>query len=43
MLKMLWPRAPITIEPPPPQLVLHVHVHLVAAVKERPPLGRQGT
>jgi hypothetical protein len=31
---MLW--SPITSEPPP-QLVLHVH--LIVAVKERPPLA----
>ena len=31
-LKLLWPRAPIYIEPPPPQLV--IHLHLVAVVKD---------
>jgi hypothetical protein len=31
LLKMLWPRAP-SYEPPPPQLV--VHLHLIVAVKE---------
>jgi hypothetical protein len=36
LLKMLWPRAPIHIEPPP-QLV--IHLHLIVAVKERPPLA----
>jgi hypothetical protein len=25
LLKMLWPRAPI-LEPPPPQVVVHVHL-----------------
>jgi hypothetical protein len=33
---LLWPRS-ITIEPPAPQVVVHVHLHLVAAVKEPPP------
>jgi hypothetical protein len=35
MLKMLWPRAPIYIEPPPPQVV--IHLHLIVPVKEQPP------
>jgi hypothetical protein len=33
MLKLLWPRAPITIAPPAPQVV--VHLHLVMPVKDR--------
>jgi hypothetical protein len=31
---LLWPRAPIYIEPPPPQVV--IHLHLIVAVKEHP-------
>ena len=26
MLKLLWPRAPIDVEPPSPQLVIHLHL-----------------
>jgi hypothetical protein len=33
ILKLLWPREPIYIEPPPPQVV--IHVHLIVPVKER--------
>jgi hypothetical protein len=25
ILKLLWPRAPLLIEPPPPQIVIHLH------------------
>jgi hypothetical protein len=32
ILKMLRPRAPIYIEPPPPQLV--IHLHLIVPMKE---------
>jgi len=31
---LLWPRAPIYIEPPPPQVV--IHLHLIVSVKEHP-------
>ena len=31
LLKMLWPRAPLYSEPPPPQLV--IHLHLIVPVK----------
>jgi hypothetical protein len=33
LLRWLFPRAPITIEPPPPQVV--IHLHLIVPVKER--------
>jgi hypothetical protein len=36
MLKMLWPRAPIYIEPPPPQVVIHMQASVEGAPAIRP-------
>jgi hypothetical protein len=33
VLRLFWPRAPLYVEPPAQQVVLHVH--LVVAVKDR--------
>jgi hypothetical protein len=32
LLRWLWPRAPVYVEPMPPQLV--VHLHLIVPLKE---------
>jgi hypothetical protein len=34
ILKMLWPRDAICLAPPPPQIVIHLHLTIVP-VKER--------
>ena len=34
LLRWMWPREPLTLEPPAPQLV--VHLHLIVPLKEHP-------
>jgi hypothetical protein len=40
LLRWLWPRAPIYVEPPAPQLVIHLHQpQILVTFCERGPSG----